>query len=272
LLEAEAGMRALDYQVTYGPFLERITSAPERILLLDYDGTLAPFQVDRSHAVPYPEVLPLLARIMARGTRVVLISGRAPYDLAALSGIEPRPEIWGSHGFEQLKADGSYRAEALSQEHQAGLALAEKLLGSEGLEDRIEVKSGGVAFHSRGLKESEATLVTKKVRQLWQPLLAEYGLTLLEFDGGLEIRIPGRDKGFAVRTILAESRPDAAIAYLGDDRTDEDAFHALNGRGLTVLVRPEYRPTAAEVWLQPPQELIRFLEEWLRASGGKYEA
>jgi len=29
---------------------------------------------------------------------------------------------------------------------------------------------------------------------------------------------------------------------------------------------------SAEVWLQPPQELIRFLEEWLRVSGGKYEA
>jgi trehalose 6-phosphate phosphatase len=272
LLEAEAGMKALDYQVTYGPFLERLASAPARILLLDYDGTLAPFQNDRSRAVPYPEVLPLLARIMAQGTRVVLISGRSPDDLAALSRIQPRPEIWGSHGFEQLKPDGSYEAEALSHQHQAGLSLAARLLNSEGLEARIEVKSGGVAFHSRGLNAPEAELITEKVRQLWQPVIAEYGLSLLEFDGGLEIRVPGRDKGFAVRTILAESVPDAAIAYLGDDRTDEDAFRALNGRGLTVLVRPQYRPTAAEVWLQPPQELIRFLEEWLRVSGGKYEA
>jgi trehalose 6-phosphate phosphatase len=265
-------MKALDYQVAYGPFLERLGSAPARILLLDYDGTLAPFQIDRSQAVPYPEVLPLLGQIMARGTRVVLISGRPPRDLVAVSGIQPCPEIWGCHGLEQLKPDGSYEAEALSHQHQAGLSLAERLLNPEGLEARIEVKPGGVAFHSRGLSAPEAELMTKKVKQLWQPVTGEYGLTLLEFDGGLEIRVPGRDKGFAVRTILAESVPGAAVAYLGDDRTDEDAFQALNGRGLTVLVRPEYRPTAAEVWLQPPQELIRFLEEWLRASGGKYEA
>jgi trehalose-phosphatase len=147
--------------------------------------------------------------------------------------------------------------------------MAAKLLQSEGMESRAEVKPGGVAIHVRGLSRSDAEDIIGRVRRLWSPLLAEFDLTLLEFDGGLEIRVPGRDKGFAVRTILAESVPDAAVAYLGDDRTDEDAFRALNGKGLTVLVRPEYRPTAAEVWLQPPQELIQFLEEWLCASGGK---
>jgi trehalose 6-phosphate phosphatase len=268
LLEAGAGMKTVD-QLAYGPFLDRLASAPDRVLLLDYDGTLAPFQIDRNLAVPYPEIRLLLARIRAAGTQVILISGRAPYDLAVLSGIDPRPEIWGSHGFERLKPDGCYESEALSRQQRAGLAMAAKLLQSEGMESRAEVKPGGVAIHVRGLSRSDAEDIIGRVRRLWSPLLAEFGLTLLEFDGGLEIRVPGRDKGFAVRTILAESFPDAAVAYLGDDRTDEDAFRALNGKGLTVLVRPEYRPTAAEVWLQPPQELIQFLEEWLCASGGK---
>jgi hypothetical protein len=35
------------------------------------------------------------------------------------------------------------------------------------------------------------------------------------------------------------------------------------------LVRPLSRPTTADVWLQPPHQLIQFLEEWLRASGGQ---
>jgi trehalose-6-phosphatase len=56
------------------------------------------------------------------------------------------------------------------------------------------------------------------------------------------------------------------IAYLGDDRTDEDAFHALRGRGLTVLVRDQPRPTLAEVQLRPPQELIQFFRDWLAAA------
>src|SRR5438270_891959 len=82
-------------------------------------------------------------------------------------------------------------------------------------------------------------------------------------------RMPGRDKGDAMRAILMETNPDAAVAYLGDDQTDEDAFRALKGRGLTALVRPESRPTAADIWLQPPQELIEFFDDWLHAVGGE---
>jgi trehalose-6-phosphatase len=92
---------------------------------------------------------------------------------------------------------------------------------------------------------------------------------LLEFDGGLEIRVAGPGKGDAVRVILKEAGPGAAVAYLGDDQTDEDAFRALKGNGLTALVRPQSRPTGADVWLQPPHELLQFLQEWLRASGGQ---
>ena len=54
--------------------------------MLDYDGTLAPFVVDRTLALPYPEVPPLIVRIMAQGTRVVLISGRPVRELLLLSG------------------------------------------------------------------------------------------------------------------------------------------------------------------------------------------
>ena len=64
------------------------------------------------------------------------------------------------------------------------------------------------------------------------------------------------------------SRAGMPVAYLGDDLTDETAFRAVNSlrsRGLSVLVRREWRQTAAEVWLRPPWELIEFLEAWIKA-------
>jgi trehalose 6-phosphate phosphatase len=265
-------MKALATQAAYSPFLERLRSAPERILMLDYDGTLAPFVPDRHLAVPYPGIMPLVARIMSSGTRVVLISGRKARELADLIGLQPSPEIWGSHGMERLTPDGRYSLAPEAGSRDAAFAAAVKSLQGKvdkEAEERLEIKPGSIAVHWRGLDPARAGKLKEDVSHLWLPLLAQYGLELHEFDGGLELRVPGHDKGQAVRTILAEAGPDAALAYLGDDRTDEDAFRALGHAGLTVLVRPEPRPTAAELWLQPPNELIHFLEEWLHACGGE---
>jgi trehalose-phosphatase len=63
---------------------------------------------------------------------------------------------------------------------------------------------------------------------------------------------------------LSEVSEDSVAAYLGDDVTDEDAFRAIKGRGLSVLVRPEHRETEADVWIRPPDELLEFIGRWRR--------
>jgi trehalose 6-phosphate phosphatase len=262
-------MKTLERQESYGFFLEQLSSAPARVLLLDYDGTLAPFCASRDLALPYPEVPPLVEQIIKTGTRVVLISGRPARELVPLAGINPHPEIWGSHGLERLRPDGTYQISPLPPRQEKGLSFAAQSLRAAGLDRHLEIKPGGVAVHWRGLSVDSVKSVKSQADRLWLPLLNEYSLHLLEFDGGLEIRVPGQDKGHAVRTILGESSREAAVSYLGDDFTDEDAFRVLKGRGLTVLVRPQSRPTAADIWLEPPQQLICFLEEWVRASGGE---
>jgi trehalose 6-phosphate phosphatase len=262
-------MKTLERHETYAQFLDQLRSAAERLLLLDYDGTLAPFSVDRDHAFPYPAVPPLILQIISLGTRVILVSGRPARELVPLSGIQPHPEIWGSHGMERLKTDGSYEVGDLPEQESAGLLLAAQLAEEDGLGRRLELKPGGVAVHWRDQPEQEVKEIEHRIQQLWSPLLEEYPLRLLNFDGGLEIRVSEWSKGTAVETILEEVGPGAAVAYLGDDTTDEDAFRALQGRGLSVLVREEVRTTEADLWLHPPEQLVHFLQEWLREIGGE---
>src|SRR5881227_2194757 len=108
------------------PFLERVRRATSRALLLDYDGTLAPFTADRTRAFPYREIPEMVSRIMRCNTRVVLISGRAATELLFLSGIHPHPEIWGSHGAERLYPDGSYEVESPEPRQRVGLQVANR--------------------------------------------------------------------------------------------------------------------------------------------------
>jgi len=255
-------MGALTHAVHRTSFFDQLRSAPCRVLLLDYDGTLAPFQIERGQAVPYPEIPGLLGRIITNGTRVVLISGRPARELRQLCGIHPQPEIWGSHGSERLLPDGTYHLQELSPAQRNGLREAERFMRDEGLEERIELKPTAIALHWRGLAETAVEQLRSRIQTVWRDVAGRNSLELMEFDGGLELRA----KGQAVVAILRECNPNGAIAYLGDDRTDEDAFRALRGKGLTVLVGNQDRPTAADVHLRPPGELIEFLREWLASS------
>lgn len=246
-------------------FFRGLSEAPERALFLDYDGTLAPFREERDRAVPYAGVREALERLLEAGhSRLVVVSGRWTKDLVPLLGLEARPEIWGSHGWERLRPDGTLELGEMDDGALRGLAEADRWAEAEGLAARAEEKPGCLAIHLRGLPEPEAAEVRERALEALRPLSRRRGLELHEFDGGLELRVPGRHKGDAVRTVLDELPDGAAVAYLGDDRTDEDAFEALDGRGLRVLVRPERRPTEADVWVRPPEGLLAFLRRWDR--------
>ncbi len=247
-------------------FLGLVTDAPRSLLMLDFDGTLAPFRKERNKVVPYPGVTSALQNILATGrTRVVIISGRDVTETVPLLSIKPHPEVWGLHGLQRLKADGSVELRDLDQSTIQGLAAAELWLRSENLLEATEFKSGSIAVHWRDLAESEAETMRDRVIQGWADIAKRFDLGVMDFDGGVEIRSPKINKGTAVRTILDEMDPEAPAAYLGDDNTDEDAFEAINGRGLSILARPELRPTGAQVWLRPPEELLALLAAWLEA-------
>jgi trehalose 6-phosphate phosphatase len=250
-------------------FFNDLAAAKERALLLDYDGTIAPFTVDRRRAFPYPEVPHLLQQIMRDcRTRVVVISGRAAHQLPGLLGLNPTPEIWGTHGVERIHADGRYEEIDVTDEALQKLAQAEAQLENAGLGDCLEVKLAAVALHLRGLSPAKVLKIRTKAYGILEPLASQPDLLLSEFEEGIEIRLRSANKGNVLQTLLSELDKNIPVAYLGDDTTDEDAFRALNGRGLTVLVRPKHRFTAAQMWLRPPEELIQFLKDWIRLCRG----
>jgi trehalose-phosphatase len=248
------------------------------ILLLDYDGTLAGFRVNRFEAAPWAGVRPLLSRIQGQGrTRMAVISGRPAAEIAPLLAIEQPVEVWGLHGAERIYPDGRHEMEAAGPAAQQKLDQLRELLRRDSFGGLFEDKPNAAVMHWRGLTAHKAHAVERRTRQLFEPLAELDGLSLLEFEAGVELRV-GRDKGGAVEAILAEasaveansdaSVADAPVAYLGDDLTDEAAFRAVNASArpsLSVLMRHHWRDTDANIWLQPPGELKIFLERWLAA-------
>jgi len=260
-------MQILNGDFDFKKFCEKLKDDYPKALLMDYDGTLAPFQDDPSLASPYPGVEETIDRIMRNeNVRVVLITGRWTKDITPLLNLEKFPEIWGTHGLERLKPNGSYQVAKMDEKALVGLAEADHWLSSPPSELRVryDQKPGSLAIHWRGLKNSQIKKINEKVKTKFLYLSKKYGLLLKEFDGGLELRVPGKTKGDAVNSILSEMPRKTISAYLGDDNTDEDAFTAIKGKGIGVLVRSEIRPTKADVWLEPPHEMLDFLSKWVK--------
>ncbi len=249
-------------------FFRAFAGAPTPLLLLDYDGTLAGFRVDRFKAQPWSAVRELLARIQRQGsTRMAVITGRPVAEIAPLLGLDPPLEVWGLHGAERLYPDGRRELEEAEPAIRQKLETLREQLRRDALGGLFEDKPNAAVMHWRGHSPRAAKLIEKRTRALFEPLAQLDGLALLEFEAGLEIRV-GRDKGGAVEAIIAEAAPYAPISYLGDDLTDEAAFRAVNaarGPHLSVLVRQRWRETAADAWLRPPEEMRIFLSQWLAA-------
>ncbi len=264
-------MKVLRLGLDLDLFFETLANTKQRVLLLDYDGTLAPFRIERDQAVPYPGVGEVLNSILKTGScRVVLVTGRQVKDLIPLLGLSRIPEIWGAHGLERLFPDNRYEVADIGESPMRGLSEAHVWSESEGLQDLCEQKPGCLALHWRGLGEAKVKEIRDKIMANWLPIAQDTGLALHEFDGGLELRVPAKNKGSAVETILSEMGEGSVAAYLGDDLTDEDAFSVMDEKGLSILVRKEFRPTNADLWLRPPEELLGFLKNWNHACGGNH--
>jgi trehalose 6-phosphate phosphatase len=262
------GMAAREAAGRLERFFREFEGGGAPLLLLDYDGTLAPFQVDRFKARPWPGVRQQLNTIQKqKKTRMAVITGRPAAEIAPLLGVEEPVEVWGLHGAERLYADGRCELEWIPENLEQQLEALRERLRRDSFGGVFEDKPNAAVMHWRGAAPEVARGIEEQTRALFEPLARERGFRLLQFESGLELRA-GRDKSAAVKALLAEQGEAGPVAFLGDDVTDEEGFGALRGRGLTVLVRPEWRATAAEVWLRPPEELHSFLDRWIAVCGG----
>lgn len=284
-------------------FFQRVAEAPCRVLFLDYDGTLAPFRENRHEAVPAPGVGERLNRLLEEGsTRVIIVSGRPVADVLKLSRPQHPVEVWGCHGREHLyPGDETPRIIGVSESQQEALRQVEEQARSIIPAEKIEVKTGCVAFHWRGLEDDERQRLEDDLRALCESTARRQGMEVRPFDGGLELAVPGRSKGHVINTVLESLEPaqaeaqvegdgqrpkpsprksghpegplprpagalrsfPCAVAFLGDDLTDEDGFRALGDRGLSVLVRNQPRSTEADLRIGMPGDLLQFLDRWI---------
>ena len=244
---------------------KKIQEAQNLFLFLDYDGTLTPIVSTPDIALCPPEVKGVLANLRdSPKVFLTIVSGRSLEDIREKVGI-PGIIYVGNYGLEIENPAGMHKKK-LSANRQREYnnivqTLKESLKEIPGI--LFEDKGSILAVHYRNVPPEYFDRVHHAV-----------GKTMGDWEGRwqiargkmvLEIR-PKVDfnKGKAVREILQSAiTPKALPVYLGDDPTDEDAFRAIKGEGITVFVGDARNASEADHYLKDPSEVMEFLRRCL---------
>ncbi|HEV2462061.1 MAG TPA: trehalose-phosphatase [Ktedonobacterales bacterium] len=260
--------------------LDRVRSvlaAKSRGLFTDVDGTISAIAPTPEQAVLLPGVAELLRRARDVFGVVAAVSGRSAQDTARMVGV-PGLTYIGNHGFERVEPEGErvVLPEALQYEPavaavmtQVGKRLAQRFPGL-----RLEPKGATASIHVRGTADPAAA--EEAAYQTATELAEPRGLRVTRGKLVVELRPPvNMDKGAAVEDVIRRHGLRGAI-YLGDDRTDLDAFRALRRleaagvcRGVAVAVLHAEAPAEladeADLTLASVEQVPAFLR-WLLAN------
>ena len=243
--------------------VQEIAGAGDRnvAIFLDYDGTLTPI-VNHPEKAFLSDSTRQTLRTLATQAPVAILSGRELEDVrkrVAIDGIV----YAGSHGFDIAGPRRLRRQEAIEFLPALDVAekeLREKLASIAGA--LIERKRFSIAVHYRKVNESNFPKLERTVSEVaarHRELRRMEGKKVYELLPNIDW-----DKGKAVLWLLERlglERAGMRPIYIGDDRTDEDAFRALQQRGVGIVVSEEPRATAANYSLKDPTEVERFLRE-----------
>ncbi len=243
--------------------LRRIANADEVFFFLDYDGTLSPLAPTPDVALPMLGTAELLQQLAATpGAHVAVVSGRQIAEVLRFLDV-PGLYYVGVHGLEVRLPSG----EREGVEDGASLRsilpaikrrLRETVGGRPGI--LLEDKGAALACHYRLASPADRAAaqhaVTDMVREYRRRAIP---VALMHGHAVIEIRPAHVNKGRAVCRLLAAHAPSALPAYIGDDRTDEDAFRLLPAEAITIRVGAPSEPTLARYRVQTPDDVQRFL-------------
>lgn len=247
---------------------ERVMAASHLLVGLDYDGTLTPIVDDPPKALLGLETREIVTAIAVRpNTSVAIVSGRRLQDVRTLVGIDGLIYA-GNHGLE-ICGPGFRFTEPTAVKTQKALgwlsaALTNGLTSVAGAV--VENKVLTISVHCRQVLPARLDEVFRHVQAAAAVAPGCFRVSL--GNQVFEVR-PHVDwhKGSAMCWIAGKlGKQNTLTIFVGDDRTDEDAFRALDD-GITIKVG-EPAGTSAHYHLDGPASVREFLI-WLAKVGNE---
>jgi trehalose 6-phosphate synthase/phosphatase len=244
--------------VVKNDILDAYKNAKNRLLILDYDGTLVGFKKQIEQASPDQELYQLLDRLSdSDKNHLAIISGRnhetmehwfgtKKYNLIAEHGA------WSRSNQEWVQIPGlsnTWKEEV----HQLMDAFSDRTPGAF-----VEEKSYSLVWHYRNVQKGLGSLIGNELMDNLRYMTAPHGLQLLGGNKVIEVKNAEVNKGKATLKLLDQDEYDFILA-IGDDYTDEDIFKALPDDAVSIKVGTDI--SAARYFVENYNEVRSLLNE-----------
>jgi trehalose 6-phosphate synthase/phosphatase len=234
----------------------------ERILFLDYDGTLQRFFDKPQAASPDKELYSLL-RAMAKdpANDLVLISGRDKDTLQKWFGDEALTLI-AEHGAWIRENGGDWISrKPVNDDWKANIAPVLESYVDRTPGSLIEEKTHSLVWHYRKVDIELGVIRSLELKANVSNLILNQDLEILEGNKVIEIKPTGINKGMAAVEYLQE-RDWSFLLAIGDDWTDEFLFRELPDDAYTIKVGSGN--SVAKYYLQNHVTVRNFLQDLIR--------
>lgn len=233
--------------------------AENRLIILDYDGTLVPFQKEPMHAFPTPDLLTILEDLSADcKNHIVISSGRNRETLDKWLGHLPIG-LAAEHGaFYKEKGSWHQTSQDIEWDNQISEIIKQTVKRTP--RSKMEVKDTALVWHYRNVDVWLADLrVTQLINALLNPC-ARHNLQIMKGNKIVEVKDSDISKGSEANRLIDKENYDFVMA-IGDDTTDEEMFMALPPEAITIKVGQS--SNAALYNLPTQQQTLSFLRKMI---------
>ena len=239
--------------------LQSFNLAKNRLLLLDYDGTLTGFHVNHKKAIPSEKLLKTIKVLSENNsTNVVIISGRSSDFLEKHFG-HLYIDLIAEHGhLIRTKGTSKWKEKNISSNDWMPHILpimqqfADNTPGTF-----VEIKKNSLVWHYRKTDPELGIIKSEELKTILSSMISNE-VHLMNGDKIIEIVSSSVNKGTAAVERLDSSNYDFILAA-GDDITDEDMFHYLPPRAINIKVG--LKDTVAKYRIVDPIAMVDFLEQ-----------
>lgn len=203
--------------------INRYRKAANRLVLLDYDGTLVNYELIPENARLPDHLTDILKSLTEQpDTKIFIISGRGHEDIDKLLYRLPI-NIISEHGA-MIKEDSKWEnMMSANDSWKSSIFPILSQAASDCPKSFVEEKKFSLAWHYRNTDSLEGYAHSRKLVRILEKLILSYNLKILDGNKVVEILTKEIGKGKAAEKLIEKDNYDFILS-IGDDTTDEEMF------------------------------------------------